>query len=238
MTKTPRITTRIEENRKTITNLLSGIDTVKRLNNLNWLRHEISVAEPQVLFHSVDNAQFNFTSCKNLGAAYDYIVDSKESSIDTFEISKIHSILCAGTFVPCGTYRDGPVVLAMSVNDERFHAPESYQIPRLINEIVYKLNNGRESVLTKAFNLHYELVMLQPFHDCNKRTARFCMNKYLVMNGYRPIVFNYNEDGKNYINAIAARANGNKKAYTAYMQQCMLRTQTDLINTINKSRGY
>ena len=39
MTKTPKFKKQIEENRKTISKMLSGADTVKRLNNLNWIRH-------------------------------------------------------------------------------------------------------------------------------------------------------------------------------------------------------
>ena len=50
MTKTPKYKKQIEENRETITKMLSGADTVKRLNNLNWVRHEISYTEPRTLF--------------------------------------------------------------------------------------------------------------------------------------------------------------------------------------------
>ncbi len=240
MTKTPRLTTRIEENRQEITRLLSGIDTIKRLNNLNYLRHQISVVEPESLHRPTARNPFNFTSIKNLGMAYDYILHASESNyyIDSYEIKKIHSMVCASTVIPGGTLRDAPVVLEIQVDGGRLHAPESYEIDSRLNKIIFDLYNGREHVLTKAFNLHYELVVLQPFHDCNKRTARYVMNAYLMSNGYRPIAFNYASDRDDYINAIEARANGNKKAYYKYMQTCMFRTQMDTIANIKKCKAY
>ncbi len=240
MTKSPSLIKRIEENRREITTLLSGIDTIKRLNNLNFLRHQISVSEPESLHRPSPRNPFNFTSIKNLGTAYDYIVNAADANyyIDSYEITKIHSMVCASTVIPGGTLRDAPVVLDIQVDGGRLHAPESYEIPSRLNKIVYDLYNGREHVLTKAFNLHYELVVLQPFHDCNKRTARYVMNAYLMSHGFRPIAFNYESDRDDYINAIEFRANGNKKAYYKYMQSCMLRTQLDTINNIKKSKAY
>lgn len=240
MTKTPKLTTRIEENRKEITALLSGIDTIKRLNNLNYLRHQISVVEPEALHRPSPRNPFNFTSIKNLGDAYDYIVKSADTKycIDSYEITKIHSMVCASTVIPGGTYRDAPVILDIMVDGGRLHAPDSYEIPSRLNKIIFDLYNGREHTLTKAFNLHYELVVLQPFHDCNKRTARYVMNAYLMSKGYRPIAFNYASDRDEYIDAIKARANGDKKAYYRYMQSCMFRTQIDTIANIKKSKAY
>ncbi len=239
MTKTPNNTTIINRNRDKITKLLSGIGTVKRLNNLNWLRHEISYVEPQTLFRPPSGTNpeelFDFTSIKNLGPVYDYIIEPNNYALDTFEISKIHSMLCAGTFIPGGQLRNAPVVLDIMVNGGRMHAPDAYEIQYCLNEIIYNLNNGRESALSKAFDLHYELVVLQPFTDFNKRTARFCMDKYLVQNGYRPIAFNHPDDTTAYVNAIAARANGDKKTYTRYMQNCMIRTQQAIIAKLTKS---
>ena len=53
MTKTQKFESPIEQNRMVITKLLSGAGTVKRLNNVNWLRHEISYTEPRTLYYSM-----------------------------------------------------------------------------------------------------------------------------------------------------------------------------------------
>lgn len=58
MTKTQNYKIRIEENRQQITNMLSGADTHKRLNNINWLRHELSYTEPRTLFYVPSREQF------------------------------------------------------------------------------------------------------------------------------------------------------------------------------------
>ena len=50
MTKTPNLKELIEQNRKTITKMLSGSDTAKRLRNLHWIRDELS-KETKILFH-------------------------------------------------------------------------------------------------------------------------------------------------------------------------------------------
>lgn len=83
---------------------------------------------------------------------------------------------------------------------------------------------------------HYDLIMLQPFDDFNKRTARLIMNWLLIQGGYRPIVFNQRTDKQKYKDAIAAKAAGDTKKYTQYMYSCLLRTQNEIINLLKKSR--
>lgn len=105
MTKTPKLKTHIEQNRQTISCMLSGADTHKRLNNVNWLRHELSYTEPRTLFYVPARDQepyLDYNCMKNLGLAYDYIVSNPNTTIDAFEICRIHSILCADTFVHGG----------------------------------------------------------------------------------------------------------------------------------------
>ena len=57
MTKTPRLRTDIEQNRRTINELLFGAGSYKRLNNINWLRHEIAYVEPKTLFYVPNREQ-------------------------------------------------------------------------------------------------------------------------------------------------------------------------------------
>ena len=241
MTKRPKYRAKIEENRAIITTKLSGAASVKRLNNINWLRHEISYSEPRTLFYISQKEQhyhLDYNCMSNLGNAYDYIINNAkpEIHIDANTICKLHSFLCQNTYIDGGNFRTTSKVLEITVNGERMHAPDSYDIPYLLNRIVYNMNNKSEDVLHRAFDAHYELIALQPFDDFNKRTARLVMNWILVQNGYRPIVFNKPSDKQKYKSAIKSYAEGNKKAYYEYMSHCMCRTQQDIIKLLNKSK--
>lgn len=239
MTKTPKYKKQVEENREKITKMLSGADTVKRLNNLNWLRHEISYSEPRVLFYIPTKEQkpyLDYNSMKNIGDAYDYIINNSDKNIDIPEICKIHSMMCAGTYIQGGLFRTTPKVIELIVNGHRYHAPDASEIPSRMNEIVFKANNTDICALKRAFTVHYDLITLQPFDDFNKRTARLIMNWLLIQNGYRPIAFNQPTDKQRYKEAITECANGNKKAYYAYMSSCLLRTQRQIISLLANSK--
>ena len=239
MTKTPKFTKQIEENRETITQMLSGAGTVKRLNNLNWVRHEISYTEPRTLFYIPNKDQMpylDYNSMKDLGYAYDYIVNNPKTIIDMTEICKLHSMLCDGTYIHGGLFRSSPKIIEIMVNDFRVHAPDASQIRTQMNEIVFKLNNPDISALNRAFGVHYDLIMLQPFDDFNKRTARLVMNWTLIQNGYCPIVFNQRADKQKYKESITAYANGQPKEYFAYMSSCLARTQREIIKLLQNSK--
>ena len=241
MTKTPDLRKQIEQNRIAISNCLSGSGTVKRLHNINWLRHQISYEEPRMLFHVPAKNQaplLDYNCMRNIADTYDFIVDDTNlaTKIDPRTICDIHAKLCHNTNIGGGTLRTTGKILEIYVNGERMHAPDQYLIPYSLNDITYKLSIPDSSPLTKAFALHYDLIALQPFDDYNKRTARMVMNWWLVQNGYRPIAFNYSSDKHAYRDAITQCANGNTKAYQAYMYSCMLRTQNDILKILKKSR--
>ncbi len=239
MTKTPKFSKQIEENRETISKLLSGADTVKRLNNFNWLRHEISYTEPRILFYVPSKEQqpyLDYNSMKNIGDAYDYILQNPKKNIDIYEICKIHSTICTGTHIQGGLFRTSPKIIEIQVNGHRLHAPDETQILSKMTEIIFKLNDRNVCVLKRAFRIHYDLIMLQPFDDFNKRTARLIMNWVLIQNGYRPIVFNQPTDKQKYKEAITACANGRPKEYIYYMSYCMARTQKQIISLLNNSK--
>ncbi len=241
MTKQPKFRQRIESNRTIITEKLSGAASVKRLNNVNWLRHEISYSEPRTLFYVPLKDQhfyLDFNCMNNLGNAYDFIINSTNNNtrIEASDICKLHSFLCQNTYIDGGNFRTTSKVLEITINGERMHAPDSYDIPYLLNLIVYNMNDTSKDVLHRAFDAHYEIIALQPFDDFNKRTARLVMNWILVQNGYRPIVFNKPSDKQKYKDAIKLYAEGDKKSYYTYMSQCMLRTQESIIKLLNQSK--
>lgn len=242
MTKRSKYIKQIEENRIIITNKLFDAASVKRLNNINWLRHEISYTEPRILFQVSKKEQvyhLDFNCMNNIGIAYDYTVKHTDNTvhIDGNEICKLHSLLCNNTYIDGGKFRTTSKILEMTVNGKRMHAPEAHNIPHLLNDIVYKIHNDTKDILYRAFDAHYELIVLQAFDDFNKRTARLVMNWILVQNGYRPIVFNKPSDKQKYKEAIKTYAEGNKKEYYEYMLSCMYRTQQDIIKLLNKSKN-
>ncbi len=239
MTRTARLKNRIEYNREIITYMLSGTETVKRLNNVNWLRHEISYTEPRTLFFVPSKEQqpyLDFNCMRNLGLAYDYILENQHQDIDEKAILDIHSILCSNTHIDGAHYRSTNKIIEIMVNGQRMHAPDPAYIQPGINDIIYNYKNSKDDVLHRAFKIHYELIALQPFDDFNKRTARLIMNWALIQGGYRPIVFNRRADKSKYKESIANYASGDKRAYYAYMQSCMLRTQEDIIKLLTKSK--
>lgn len=239
MTKTPKYKKQIEINRETISKMLSGADTVKRLNNLNWIRHEISYTEPRTLFYIPAKEQspyLDYNSMKNLGEAYDYIINNSAKPIDISEICKLHSMLCSGTHIQGGLFRTSPKIIEITVNGSRVHAPDSSRILASMNEAMFKMNDTSKCVLKRAFDVHYDLIMIQPFDDFNKRTARLVMNWVLIQNGYRPVVFNQPTDKQKYKEAITAYANGNYKEYMSYMSYCLNRTQRQIISLLQNSK--
>lgn len=238
MTKTPSLRKSIALYREKLTALLSGAETVKRLNSLNWLRHEISYVEPKKLFSlSQDQKKFlDFTNMANIGKAYDYIVNNPNTEITSDEIRKIHAMLCNGTNIDGGALRTTNKVIEIIVNGERMRAPDAHEIEYILNEITYNIRTNSTETLNKAYRAHYELIALQPFDDFNKRTARMIMNWILIQGGYRPIIFNKSGDNVAYKNAIRQCAEGHEKSYRAYMDSCLLRTQKAILTQLTKSK--
>lgn len=237
-TKRLSVPEQIEQNKQIISKQLSG-SNVKRLNNLNWIRHEISYTEQQILFIKPTAQQQNFFdySCsKGLGEAYDYIIDKKNDDITSSGVRQVHYLICHETYIQPGTYRQNTNILDIYVNGVRIYAPDSYYVPSLMEKTIYDWKNSKKSDPMRAFDLHYDIIMLQPFDDCNKRTARIVMNWALVLSGYRPIIFNRKSDKENYIKAIKNMAMGDSKSYYKYMYDCMKHSQQQIIEQLKRSK--
>ncbi len=225
----------IIQRRHELDECFDSFSSTKRTRNLYWLRRQIAVEEPKVLC-PVNKKDLDDTSMANIAVAYDYIIANVNKEITFEEIRNIHYILCKDTHIDGYNFRTATARMQISVNSIPYHAPDSSMIEYNLRQIVYNLNHSKRDIFTRAYDIHYDLIMLQPFDDFNKRTARLIMNWVLLQNGYRPIAFNKREDKKDYIDAICNRANGDKRAYTEYMAKCQLRTQKGILKHLRDSR--
>ncbi len=235
----PQITTKqqIAIKREELDTAFASFSSVKRTNNLNWLRRQIAFEEPQILC-PVSKKHLDETNMSNIAITYDYIMENKSHEITIEDIRIIHAKLCTNTNIDGYNFRTTNCKLKMSVDGMFYNAPDYSMIDYQLRQIVYNMNHSNRDVLTRAYDAHYEIIMLQPFDDFNKRTARLIMNWILLQNGYRPIAFNKRGDKEAYIQALQARANGDKRAYTEYMSKCQLRTQEDILKHLRDSKIY
>ena len=227
MKQTKLLKSEIRYNSAILNEQMASFDITKRMNNLNWLRHEMSYTEPITLFHSPDPKKpreyINYTYIRNAENLYDYIctfANAKEKySLTLDQICIIHKMLSAGTTLE----NRGGII---SEINKRVH----------IDDLIYQFNADNSSILDKVFELHYHLIELQPFEDFNKRTARGVMNLALVQHGYSPIVFNAKTDHTEYLNAYLARTEDRKCEYNEYMLKCLARTQKQIIKVLQQSK--
>ncbi|MBQ2859255.1 MAG: Fic family protein [Alphaproteobacteria bacterium] len=214
-----------------------NFSSVKRTNNLNWLRRQVAFVEPQVLC-PVSKKYLDETNMSNIAITYDFIMENKSQEITVEDIRIIHAKLCTNTNIDGYHFRTTNCKLRMSINGMTYNAPDYSMIDYQLRQIVYNMNHSKHDILTRAYDAHYEIIMLQPFDDFNKRTARLIMNWLLLQNGYRPITFNKRSDKVNYIQALQTRACGDKRAYTEYMAKCQLRTQEQILKHLRDSKIY
>ncbi len=227
MKQTKVLKSKIRYNTAVLKEQMADFDITKRMNNFNWLRHEMSYSEPITLFHAPNPRKtreyIDYTYIRNAENLYDYISKFANTNakyqLTLDQICDIHKILSAGTLLE----NRGGII---SETNKRFH----------IDNIIYQFNADKSSILDKVFELHYQLIEVQAFEDFNKRTARGVMNLALVQHGYSPIVFNSKSDHDGYLNAYLARNEEHKDEYTEYMLNCMLRTQKQIIKVLHQSK--
>lgn len=203
-------------------------DDFLRLNMLNYARSEFR-NEAQKL-KPINTTPTDFTNIYNMSVAWDYVLKNLHTQINLNEIRNINSIISVnndegitgGNFRYCMAY-----VLGQS-------APNPEKIYDLMDNAIYRLNSDKNLILTKAFDIHYDIISIQPFSDFNKRTARIIMNWYLLQNNYTPVLFNHKNDSPEYMNALRARLNGDTKSYTNYMCDRMSKTQTAILKKLSQ----
>ena len=214
----------IERKRELITNTMHR--HAKHLDDVAWVKSTF-IKETLVLNQCADPAIRHETSSEsihNIGSTWDMIVS--RTNIANFTLGNVidlHCKLSTDTDVAPGAFRTTCVYNLQQI----IPADPSPEVTRQkIDDIIYRLNSGKKSILQRAFDVHYELIALQPFKDFNKRTARMLMNWFLINRGYRPIAFNHASDNHEYTAALRAAMNGDKRTYYNYMYKCMSRTQS------------
>jgi len=70
----------------------------------------------------------------------------------------------------------------------RFTPPSKENIPGLIDNLLWRLNNSGFSPVIKAIEAHIEMVRIHPYEDGNGRSARLLQNIYLQEAGYPPAI--------------------------------------------------
>ena len=206
-------------------------DDFLRLNMYNYVRSEFRNEAKKL--QPIGTGQMDFTNVYNMSTAWDYVLKNLHNQISIYEIRQINSIISENNdeMVIGGTFRHSMAMVLGSF------APNPEKIYNLLDDAIYRLTSGNNQILTKAFNIHYDIITIQPFSDFNKRTARIIMNWYLLQNNYTPVLFNHKDDKTDYINTLKARLNGDKKAYTTYMCDQMKKTQHAIIKMLqNKQR--
>ncbi len=232
----------IKEIRTQIAQYTSGAGTIRRLNNVNWVRNRITSIEPKVLFQSSDSRKVDYTYMHNINDVYDYINQFQDRptkhQLNIDDIKNMHRLFTQHTHMEwvAGTYRHDDKIVNIIVNGFRMHAPRPDIVEYTMNEILRKANTSKSNILDRAFDIHYEIVALQPFEDCNKRVARAAMNLFLVLNKLPMIFFDKTEDKRGYIDAISARANGRTKEYTEYMLHVTERSYRSILREIKHSK--
>ena len=244
MKSTKRSRENIKLYRAQIEQYTSGSNNIRRLNNMNFIRHCVTSEEPYILFQSSGRKEnIDYTYISNINNVYDYLNQFQDKStkhlIDIDDVKNLHALFTQHTHMEsfAGQYRQDDKILNIIVDGARMHTIDASLVPYTMNNIIYKANTSKSNILDRAFDIHYDIVALQPFEDFNKRLARATMNLFLVLNKMPMIFFNNKKEDKlGYVDAIAARANGRNKEYTEYMLRVTERSYREILRNIKHSK--
>ena len=233
--KIERLLTRIDIRQQYALPVLRTTGT-QRETFINFMKHESGIeAEnliPEKLSRTEKKIFIDYTSIENTARAWEFVLNSNATSIDTYQIRDLHKMLCNNTEnTTGGLYR-----LSDSYALRR-QSPNYARVLYKMNDIEYKLSDQYPSDIhpvIRAIEVHSDLIEAQPFNDFNKRTARLVMNWFLIQHNYTPIIFDVPADKQNYMNALRAKLDGNTDSYYEYMLSCMQRTQDGIIMFFNK----
>ena len=168
----------------------------------------------------------------NLADAYSSL--GRINLFDISEVLRMHSIVANGLVPDAGRFRScGEGVF--SGNECIFMAPPPDMVPVDMNGLFDWLNSEKDVLhhLILSSILHYEIVFIYPFSDCNGRIARLWQNALLRRWSpvFRSVSF---EDGimesrGDYYAAIdRSNAEGSSETFVEYVLQAILRVLTGI----------
>jgi Fic family protein len=178
-------------------NRYSLADTRELIEN-GLVPADVSKEETQMILNHHRAASFLVSNTVGLNGA----APEMPLSIDARTVREIHSLLSQGLLKRddlCGAIRDH----AVEITSSAYQPPATRQEIEPIFRMVCEQAAAIEDPLEQAFFLLTHLPYLQPFSDCNKRTARIASNIPLLRAGLHPISW-MGVDEDQYIDAILA----------------------------------
>jgi len=150
-----------------------------------------------------------------------------------------HKILMSELLAAPGKYRSEDVGIIHGTKVGHI-APQSENVPTLMNGLFNYLKNDPELTLIKSCVFHYELEFIHPFADGNGRMGRLwqtiiLMKEYPVFE-YIPFETLINESQNDYYKALkASDINGSSTLFLEYMLKVINKSIDELLNQRNTS---
>jgi len=119
-------------------------------------------------------------------------------NIDEKIICEIHKIILTNiSYENAGVYRNVPV----RITGSQSIMPNYAKVPKLMSELLERLQNSNDDIIKIACDLHYKFVSIHPFVDGNGRTARLLFNLVLLIWWY-PLTIIEVVDRKEYLTCL------------------------------------
>ena len=247
--KMQEIRAKIEENRKTLQNLLKNRDNQKALEA--WLKTELAYTSNGIEGNTLTRRETelaieekltsgakpinDYLEAINHAKAFDFILDTTKSNvkIDENYILQIHKIILSGIDdTNAGFYRS----VRVRISGSQTILPNPVKVPDLMRDFGKWLENKHKDALDMAFEAHYKLVTIHPFVDGNGRTARLLLNAILLENGYEPVIIR-KIDRRRYLSALETyQTKENAEPYVNFMLSTLNRSLKMMIDLLDTSK--